>query len=65
MMLESIGNTHLDEASSPRQLRAALVNFTHLCGRITGIVPNPGFDGWAENALLESGVAINLCMTNS
>ena len=59
MMLESIGNTLLDEASAPRQLRAALDNFTHLCGRITGIVPDPSFDGWAEDALLESGVAIN------
>jgi hypothetical protein len=29
MMLESIGNTLLDEASAPRQLRAALDNFTH------------------------------------
>ena len=64
-MLESVGNTHLDEASSPRQLSAALDTFTHLCGRITGIVPDPSFDGWAEDALLESGVAINLCMANS
>ena len=57
MMLESAGNTHLDEGSSPRQLHATLVNFTHLCGSITGIVPNPVFDGWAEDALLQSGVA--------
>ena len=26
-------------------------------GHITGIVPDPNFDGWAEDALLDSGVA--------
>ena len=29
------------------------------CGEITNIRPDPSFDAWAEDSLLDNGVAIN------
>ncbi|MFK7977018.1 MAG: hypothetical protein AB8C02_12830 [Halioglobus sp.] len=59
MNLESISNTILDETSSPEALRAALDAFVSQCSAVTDIEPNPSFDAWAEDSLLENGVAIN------
>lgn len=59
MTLDSIGNTILDESSTPQALRDALDAFVLLCSEVTGIQPNPSFDAWAKDSLLENGVAIN------
>ena len=59
MNLNSISDTILDETSSPEQLRNALDAFSLLCSEATGIRPDPSFDAWADDALLENGVAIN------
>ena len=59
MTLAAITRTVLDEASTALQLRQALDNFALLCSDITGIVPDPGFDAWAQDTLLDDGVAIN------
>ncbi len=52
-------DTILDEASSPAELGDALQAFSSLCSDIGGVQPNPSFDAWAQDALLDSGVAIN------
>jgi hypothetical protein len=57
--LEQIGRTLLDESSSPPALRQALDEFVRLGAEVTGIEPKPGFDAWAGDTYLESGVAIN------
>ena len=57
--INSIGDTLLDESSSPQELRNALNMFTSSCSRFSGILPGPSFDGWADDSLLPSGVAIN------
>lgn len=59
MNINSIGDTILDETSSPQELRDALNTFTTDCSDISGILPDPSFDAWAEDSLLPSGVAIN------
>lgn len=59
MSLTSISNSILDESSSSRQLRDALDRFALLCGDVSKIRPNPSFDAWADDSLLEDGVAIN------
>jgi hypothetical protein len=59
MTLAAIGDTIVDEASPPSRLRQALDDYALLCSDISGILPNPSFDGWAEDSLLNSGVAIN------
>lgn len=59
MTLESISNTILDETSSADALRDALDAFVVLCSAVTNIKPSPSFDAWAEDSLLENGVAIN------
>ncbi len=59
MNINSIGDTILDESSSVAELRHVLDLFSHWCSDITGIQPNRSFDAWAEDSLLESGVAIN------
>lgn len=59
MNIASIGNTILDESSSPEALQDALKAFVQQCSEVTGIVPDPGFDAWAQDSLLEDGVAIN------
>lgn len=59
MNLNSIRHTILDETSSPAELRNALNSFVQLCSDVSGIQPDPSFDAWAEDSLLESGVAIN------
>ncbi|MEH6582293.1 MAG: hypothetical protein V7754_10190, partial [Halioglobus sp.] len=40
-------------------LREALDEFSALCASISGIEPGPSFDGWGEDAMLGTGVAIN------
>lgn len=59
MNINTIGDTILDETSSPQELRGALDAFVLLCGEVTGIQADPSFDAWAEDALLDNGVAIN------
>ncbi|MDG2047289.1 MAG: hypothetical protein P8J79_08715 [Halioglobus sp.] len=59
MNLNTISRTILDESSSPQALRDALDAFVLLCSEITNIRPDRSFDAWAEDSLLENGVAIN------
>lgn len=59
MKLTYIADTLLDEASSPKQLRAALNAFSQLCSDVGGVVPDPSFDAWADDSLLNDGVAIS------
>lgn len=59
MNITSIGDCILDETSSSEDLRKALNAFSLMCSDITGIEPDTSFDAWAEDSLLDSGVAIN------
>jgi len=59
MALTAIGDTLLDEASSPPDLRRALDDFVQLCSGISGITPDASFDAWARDTMLPGGVAIN------
>lgn len=59
MKLTYIADTLLDEASSPKQLRAALNAFSQLCSDVGDVVPDPSFDAWADDSLLNDGVAIS------
>lgn len=59
MNIASISHVILDETSSPEALKDALFAFVQLCSDITGILPDPSFDAWAEDTLLNNGVAIN------
>jgi hypothetical protein len=59
MNINSIRDTVLDETSSPGELRAAINAFVQLCSEVSGIQPDPSFDAWAGDSLLDSGVAIN------
>lgn len=59
MNIDSIASCILDERSSPGELRDALDAFSRRCSDITGIQPDASFDAWAEDSLLDSGVAIN------
>ena len=59
MNLNTISDTILDETRSPEALREALDAFVLLCSEVTNIRPNPSFDAWAEDSLLDNGVAIN------
>jgi hypothetical protein len=57
--IESICNKILDETSSAETLSGAINAFVRTCSTVTGITPDPSFDAWAEDSLLDSGVAIN------
>jgi hypothetical protein len=59
MNIKTISDTILDETSSPQQLRNALDAFVRLCSEVTNIQPDRSFDAWAEDSLLDNGVAIN------
>ena len=59
MNINSICDIVLDETSTPGELGDALTAFTQLCSEISGIQPDPGFDAWAPDSLLDNGVAIN------
>lgn len=59
MTLTQIGDTIVDETSSPAQLRETLDAFALLCSEIGGVVPDRSFDAWAGDSLLDNGVAIN------
>ena len=59
MNINTISDTILDETSSPEALREALDAFVASCSEITNIRPDPSFDAWAEDSLLDNGVAIN------
>ena len=59
MNINTISDTILDETSSAEDLREALDAFALMCSEVTNIQPDPGFDAWAEDSLLENGVAIN------
>ena len=58
-MLSAMCDVILDEKSSSARLRRALEDFAKLCSEITGIAPDPSFNGWAEDSFLDDGVAIN------
>ena len=57
--LKTLSNVILDESSSPQHLRHALEQFTNICSEVSGIVPDPSYDAWADDTFLESGLAIN------
>jgi hypothetical protein len=59
LMLSEISAVILDEGSSSARLQQALGEFAELCTAISGVAPDPSFDGWAEDSLLDDGVAIN------
>lgn len=59
MNINTISDTVLDENSSPQALSDALDAFSLLCSEATNIQPDPSFDAWAEDSLLDNGVAIN------
>ena len=59
MNINAITDIILDEISSPATLRGALDTFVRLCSEASGIQPDRSFDAWAEDTLLDSGVAIN------
>jgi hypothetical protein len=59
MHISAIGNTILDETSSPSALQEALSAFVQQCSDVTDILPDPSFDAWAQDSLLANGVAIN------
>ena len=59
MKLSRIRQILLDEASSDRLLEAALDGYSRTCAEATGITPDPGFDAWDEDRMLDSGIAIN------
>lgn len=59
MSLAAIRNVILDESSSARQLQDALDRFARLASEISGVMPDPSFDGWASDVFLDQGVAIN------
>lgn len=58
MTLSQISDILLDEASPSASLRDALDAFAQLCSDVSGIAPDPSFDAWAGDSLLEDGVAI-------
>ncbi len=57
--LARIADTVLDEASSPDTLHRALDDFALCCSQLSGISPDPSYDGWAEDTFLDHGMAIN------
>lgn len=57
--LAAIRELILNESSSTLQLQAALDQYTQLGTEITGIAPDPSFNGWARDTFLDQGVAIN------
>lgn len=59
MNINSLSDIILDETSSTEELCNALNAFVLLCSDISGIRPDASFDAWAEDSLLDSGVAIN------
>lgn len=59
MNIDAICVCILDEGSSPEELREALDAFTQQCSDVSDIRPNPSFNAWAKDSLLDSGVAIN------
>ncbi|MEH6592888.1 MAG: hypothetical protein V7746_21650 [Halioglobus sp.] len=59
MNINTISDIILDETSSLEELREALDAFVLLCSDVTNIRPDPSFDAWAEDSLLDNGVAIN------
>jgi hypothetical protein len=59
MTLEAIAGLILNEGTSKQRLREALDAYSRRCSTITGIVASPSFDGWSQDAHLDTGVAIN------
>jgi hypothetical protein len=59
MNMNTICDIILDETCSSEELREALEAFVVLCSEITNMRPDPSFDAWAEDSLLDDGVAIN------
>ena len=59
MNIDTISNTILDESSSPEALREALDAYVRECSDVTNVRADATFDAWAEDSLLENGVAIN------
>lgn len=59
MELSRIRQILLNEASPASLLEAALDGYSRTCEAVTGITPDPGFDAWGEDRMLDSGIAIN------
>jgi hypothetical protein len=59
MNIDIIGDTILDESSSPGQLRDALDAFSLMSSDASNIQPDPSFSAWAGDSLLANGVAIS------
>jgi hypothetical protein len=57
--LAIIGDCILSSVSTPAQQQAALDEFARLCSSIGGVQPDPCFDAWSGDSLLNSGVAIS------
>lgn len=57
--LALIGDCILSNRSTPAQQQAALEDFASLCSGIGGVQPDPCFDAWSGDSLLDSGVAIS------
>ena len=57
--LKHIAEVILNEASPAASLQQALDEFANHCSKVSGITPDPSFDGWADDTLLDDGVAIN------
>jgi hypothetical protein len=57
--LQELAEIILDADQHPQQLRAALDDFARLCTAVSGIVPDPSFDGWDQDIYLDQGLAIN------
>jgi hypothetical protein len=57
--LKHIAEVILNEASTVASLQQALDEFADHCSKVSGITPDPSFDGWADDTLLDDGIAIN------
>lgn len=57
--LRHIAEVIVNETSPVASLQQALDDFANHCSKASGIAPDPSFDGWAEDTLLDDGVAIN------
>lgn len=59
MKIEAITDTILDETMPVAVQQEALRAFSELCSDVSGVLPSPSFDAWAEDSFLDNGLAIN------
>ena len=55
----AIGDCILSSTATAQEQQAALAKFSGLCSRIGGVYPDPCFDAWSGDSLLNNGVAIS------